>query len=68
MEIRAIRDEATYHAALAEVSALIDLDPAPESAEGKRLEAIGTLVEVYEARHYSIAPPDPVEAIRNVST
>ena len=64
MEVRAIRDEAAYRAALAEVSALIDIDPAPESPEGERLEVIGTLVEAYEARHHPISPPDPIEAIK----
>lgn len=48
----------------ADVSALIDLDPHPDSPEGERLEVLTTLVEAYEAEHYSIAPPDPIEAIR----
>lgn len=64
MEIRAIRDEAAYRAALALVSDLIDLDPAPETPEGERLDVLGTLVEAYEAKHYRIAPPDPIEAIK----
>lgn len=38
MEVRATRDEATYRAALAEVSVLIDVDPAPKSAEVSALE------------------------------
>jgi HTH-type transcriptional regulator/antitoxin HigA len=64
MEVHAIRDEASYRAALACVSALIDLDPAPETEEGEALEVIGTLLEVYEARHYPIAPPNPIDAIK----
>ncbi|RFO97351.1 transcriptional regulator [Rhodoferax lacus] len=64
MEIRAIRTEADYLAALQEVSALIDLDPHAESPEGERLDVLGTLVQAYEARHYPIDPPDPIEAIK----
>jgi len=64
MEIRAIRTEANYLAALREVSALIDLDPAADSPEGERLDVLGTLVQAYEAKHFPIDPPDPIEAIK----
>jgi len=64
MEVKAIRTDADYRAALREVSALIDLDPDRESPEGERLEVIGTLVQAYEAEHYPVDPPDPIEAIR----
>ena len=55
MEIKAIRTEADYRAALQEVSALVDLDPAVDSPDGERLEVMGTLVQAYEAKHYSMA-------------
>ena len=45
MEIKAIRTEADYRAALQEVSALIDLDPEADSPEGERLEVLGALVK-----------------------
>ena len=64
MEVKAIRTEADYFEALRQVSALIDLDPDRDSPEGERLEVIGTLVQAYEAEHYPIDPPDPIEAIR----
>ena len=64
MEIKAIRTEADYFAALGEVSALIDLDPEADSAEGERLDVLGTLVQAYEAKHHPIDPPDPIEAIK----
>ncbi len=64
MEVKAIRTDADYRDALREVSALIDLDPDRDSPEGERLEVIGTLVQAYEAEHYPIDPPDPIEAIR----
>ena len=59
MEIKAIRTESDYLAALREVSALIDLDPAADDPEGERLDVLGTLVQAYEAKHYPIDPPDP---------
>lgn len=64
MEINAIRTEADYLAALQDVSALIDLDPEADSPEGERLDVLGTLVQAYEARHFPIDPPDPIEAIK----
>ena len=64
MEIKAIRTESDYLAALREVSVLIDLDPAADDPEGERLDVLGTLVQAFEAKHYPIAPPDPIEAIK----
>ena len=64
MEVRAIRTEADYLAALQEVSRLIDLDPSMDSPPGERLEVLGTLIQAYEARHYPIYPPDPIDAIK----
>lgn len=64
MEIKAIRTEVDYLAALREVSALIDLDPEPDSPEGERLEVLGTLVQAYETKQYPITLPDPIEAIK----
>lgn len=64
MQVKAIRTEVDYLEALQQVSALIDLDPDRDSQEGERLEVLGTLVQAYEAEHYPIDPPDPIEAIR----
>ena len=64
MQVKAIRTEADYLEALAQVSALIDIDPDRDSPEGERLEIIGTLVQAYEAEHLPVDPPDPIEAIR----
>ncbi len=35
----------------------------PDSSEGDILDILVTLVEAYEEKHYSVLPPDPVEAI-----
>lgn len=62
MEIRPIRTEADYEAALAEIARLFNA--APDTPEGDRLDVLATLVEAYEAQHYPIPEPDPVEAIK----
>jgi HTH-type transcriptional regulator/antitoxin HigA len=62
MEIRPIRTEADYEAALAEIERLFDA--APNTSESDRLDVLTTLVEAYEAQHYHIPEPDPVEAIK----
>ena len=64
MEIKAIRTEQDYLAALREVSALIDHAPSLDTPEGERLDVLGTLVQAYEAKHYPIDPPDPIDAIK----
>jgi HTH-type transcriptional regulator/antitoxin HigA len=61
MEIRPIKTEEDYQAALEEIESLFDASP--DTPEGDRLEVLTTLVEAYEERHHSIPLPDPVEAI-----
>jgi HTH-type transcriptional regulator/antitoxin HigA len=61
MEIKPIKTEADYRAAMEEVERLFDA--APDTPEGDRLEMLITLIEVYEEKHYVIPLPDPVEAI-----
>lgn len=64
MEIRPIRNEADYKASLLEISTLMDLDPDAGSPDGDRLDILATLVQAYEAKHYPIDSPDPIEAIK----
>ena len=61
MEIRPIKTEQDYDAALEEVEALWGAEA--DSPEGDKLDVLITLIEAYEAKHHPIAPPDPVEAI-----
>ena len=61
MDIRSIKTENDYKAALEEAEHLFNA--APNSPEGDRLEVLTTLIEAYEEKHYSIPLPDPVEAI-----
>lgn len=60
-ELKPIRDEAGYEAALAEVERLWGAQSG--TAEGGRLDRLATLIDAYEARHHPMDPPDPVEAI-----
>lgn len=65
-DIRAIRNEADYNWALAEVEPYFENEPAAGSAEADRFDILSTLIEAYEAKHWSIEPADPVEAITYV--
>lgn len=64
MNIQPIRTKADYKRALREVSAYFDNEPEPGSEDGDRFEILVTLVEAYEAKHFPIEAPDPIEAIR----
>ncbi|MCZ7562262.1 MAG: transcriptional regulator [Burkholderiaceae bacterium] len=64
MEIRPIHTDADYKAALREISTYFDNEPEPGTPDGDRFEILLTLVEAYEARHFPIDLPDPVEAIK----
>jgi HTH-type transcriptional regulator / antitoxin HigA len=61
MEIRPIRTEADYRAALREAERIWDAEPG--TAAGDHVEVLVTLIEAYEAKHYPIAAPDPIAAI-----
>lgn len=61
-DVRPIRDEADYEAAIEEVAGLWG---APSgSPEADRLDVLATLIDAYEAHHHPMAPPDPVDAIK----
>ena len=64
MNIHPIRNRKDYTAALRELSAYFDDEPEPGTEDGDRFEILATLVEAYEAKHFPIGAPDPVEAIR----
>lgn len=65
MNIRPIHTESDYQAALGDIAALMESDPAPGTSKGDRLGILATLVQAYEARHFLIDAPDPVEAIKS---
>jgi HTH-type transcriptional regulator/antitoxin HigA len=61
-EVRPIRTKRDYEAALEEVERLWGAKAG--TSEGDRLDVLATLVDAYEAEHYPMDPPDPVEAIK----
>ena len=61
MDIKPIKTEKDYIAALKEIEGLFDAEPG--TPDGDRLEILSTLVESYEDEHYDIPAPDPIEAI-----
>jgi HTH-type transcriptional regulator/antitoxin HigA len=61
-EVRPIRTKRDYEAALKEVERLWGTKAG--TAEGDRLDVLATLIDAYEAEHYPIDPPDPIEAIK----
>lgn len=64
--IKPIRTEDDYDWALAEIERYFDKTPEPGSAEGDRFDVLAELIESYEAKHWAIYAPDPVELIREV--
>lgn len=62
MDIKPIKSEADYRATLREIESL--MGSKADTPEGDRLDVLVTLVEAYEARHYPMDYPDPVEAIK----
>jgi HTH-type transcriptional regulator/antitoxin HigA len=62
MEIKPIRNQQDYEAALRRVESL--WDSKDNSPEGDELDVLVTLVEAYEREHFPIDLPDPIEAIK----
>ena len=61
-EIKPIRTEEDYKKALSEVESLWG---APNGTpKGDRLGVLATLIDAWDAVHYPMDPPDPIEAIR----
>ena len=63
MDIKPIKTEEDYEAALEEISRLIEADVEPDTPEGDRFEGLSLLVEAFEVEHCPVPLPDPIEAI-----
>ena len=62
MELKPIKTEVDYRAALKRLEEIFDAKPgSPESDE---LEILGLMVDNYENKYYPIEAPDPIEAIK----
>ena len=64
MDIKPIRNEADYDAALQAVDGLMGVSPSTPEAD--TLEVLVTLVEDYEKRRWPVDAPDPVAMIEHV--
>ncbi|MEN8166980.1 MAG: transcriptional regulator [Pseudomonadota bacterium] len=62
MDIKPIKTDADYRAALKEIETLMMAEM--DTPEGEKLDVLVTLVEAYERKHYPLDLPDPVEAIK----
>ena len=62
MNIKPLKTKTDYKAALKEVESLMRAKPGTPA--GDRLDVLVTLVQAYEAKHYPLDFPDPVEAIK----
>lgn len=62
MEIRPIKTEQDYNAAIIRIEELWGAKK--DTPKGDELDLLVTLVESYETKHYPIAPPDPIDAIK----
>ncbi len=58
MEIKPIKIEVDYEAALKEIDHIMDAKP--DTPEGDRLDVLTTLVEAWEQKHHRIEDPDPI--------
>jgi HTH-type transcriptional regulator/antitoxin HigA len=62
MVIKPIKTDADYRGALKEIESLMMAKA--DTPDGDKLDVMVTLVEAYEAKHFPMALPDPVEAIK----
>jgi len=61
-ELKPIRSEADYERSLAEVERLWGAKSG--TPEGDRLDVLATLIDAWEAQHYPMDSPNPIEAIK----
>jgi len=62
MNIKPIKTKMDYEAALQKIEELFGAKL--NTDEGDLIDVLTTLVEAYERKHFKIAPPDPIEAIK----
>jgi HTH-type transcriptional regulator / antitoxin HigA len=61
-ELKPIRTKMDYEKALAEIERLWGAKSG--TSKGDRLDVLATLIDAYEAEHFPMDLPDPVEAIK----
>ena len=60
--LKPIKTRADYQAAVAEMKRVWGAKSG--TPDGDRLDILATLVDTYEAQHFPMDPPDPIEAIK----
>lgn len=66
MNIKPIRTEKDYRAAMKRIDELIAHDPMEGTAQFDELDVLSTIVESYESIHYPIEAPNPIKAIQYI--
>jgi HTH-type transcriptional regulator/antitoxin HigA len=61
-EVKPIRTRRDYETALKDVERLWGARAG--TRDGDRLDVLATLIDAYEAEHFPMDPPDPIEAIK----
>ncbi len=62
VDLEPIRSDADHEAAMLEMEVLWG---APlGTPDGDKLDILATLIDAYEAKHYPMDAPDPIEAIK----
>src|SRR3981081_3120333 len=61
-EVKPVRTKRDYETSLKEVERLWGAKAG--TRDGDRLDVLATLIDAYEAEHYPMDPPDPIEAIK----
>lgn len=64
MNIQPIKTEMDYEKALERVDVLMEMNPEIGTPQSDELEILALLIEKYEEKHWAIATPDPIEAIK----
>ena len=62
MDIKPIKTEPDYQAALQEIETLMMAEA--NTPEGEKLDVLATLVEAYERKHFPLDLPEPIETIK----
>ncbi len=64
-DIRPLRSEADYDAALKAIEVYFDHEPDDGSAEADRFDLLALVIADYEARHWPIDAPDAPDILRD---
>ncbi len=64
-DIRPLRREADYDAALQSIEVYFEDEPTPGSPEADRFDLLALVIADYEARHWAIEPPDAPDILRD---